>query len=175
MKKSIDSKTMKKFISLAAEQLDGEWIVIGGTVLPLLGVDLRVTVDIDLVSLEKKSSNSQSLQLMEIAESMGFPVETINQAGAYFISKVEDVREHLILFKESKKCKIYRPDVYLFLKLKIVRLSQSDLDDCLAMINGNAPEFEQDRKKIVSLLKGAMKTASPEMKERLIELQKVCN
>ena len=135
---------MKKFISIALQKLEGEWILIGGTVLPVLGIDLRVTVDIDMVSLDSKSSNRNSLQLMEIAESLGMPVETINQAGAYFLSKIDDVRDHLILLEESKKCKIYHPDSYLFLKLKIARLSESDLEDCIAFIQHNGDDFEQN-------------------------------
>ena len=163
---------MKKFINLAVHQLEGEWIVIGGTVLPLLGIDLRVTVDIDLVNLESKNSNAQSLQLMEIAQSMGLPVETINQAGAYFLSKIDGVRDHLVLFQSSSKCKIYRPDVYLFFKLKLARLSQSDLEDCLAIIKHNPEEFKAHKKAITSLFKSALKDVTPDMKERLIELQR---
>ncbi len=171
---SIDSKLMKKFMERAVQQLEGEWIVIGGTVLPLLGIDLRITVDIDLVNLDIKNSNRQSLQLMEIAESLGLPVETINQAGSYFLSKIDDVRDHLILFQESKKCKIYRPDSYLFLKLKIARLSQSDFEDCSAFVDHDPDDFKNNKKAIALLLKGALKSASSEKKERLIELQKKC-
>lgn len=169
MKNRIDSKFMKKFIALASEQLEGEWVVMGGTVLPLLGIDLRVTVDIDVVGLELKNSNQQSLRLMALAESMGLPIEAVNQAGAYFLSKIPDVREHLVLYHESKKCKIYRPNVYLFLKLKIARLSQSDLEDCLAMIKHNNHEFKRDQKKILSLLKMA-KLKSSEAQARLTAL-----
>lgn len=171
---SIDSKVMKKFIDVAITRLEGEWIVIGGTVLPLLGVDLRSTVDIDLIQLEMKNSNQSSLILMEIAEALGMPVETINQAGAYFLSKVDDVKEHLVLFQESKKCKIYRPDVYLYLKLKIARMSAVDLEDCLAFIKVNSNEFIQHKKSISLLLKCVLKSATEEKRERLIELQKKC-
>lgn len=171
---SIDSNVMKKFMDVAVSKLEGEWLVMGGTVLPLLGVDLRATTDIDLVSLDAKSSNKNSLQLMEIAESLGLPVETINQAGAYFLSKLGDVRGHLILFKESKKCKIYRPDAYLFIQLKIARLSQSDLDDCLAFIENNPEDFENNQKEILKLIKSALKNSNDKTIERLMELQKKC-
>ena len=168
--RQIDSATMKKFIEIAAHQLEGEWVVIGGTVLPLMNIDLRVTVDIDLVNLDAKNSNLNSLKLMEIAESMGLPVETINQSGAYFLSKIEDAQEHLVLFKESKKCKIYRPDVYLFLKLKLTRLSQSDFEDCVAFVKKNPDEVEKFKKQISALFKSSLKNTSPEKRERLIRL-----
>jgi hypothetical protein len=98
----IDSKLMSKFIKKTLTNLEGRWILIGGTVLPLMGIDHRVTMDIDLVNLDFKNSNQQVLQLMETAESLGLPVETINQAGGYFLSKVKDVEEHLVLWDKSK-------------------------------------------------------------------------
>ena len=104
----INSKLMKKFIAKVLTNLEGEWVIIGGTVLTLLGIDERVTMDIDMVAINNKQSNSQSIKLMEIAESLGLPVEAINQAGEYFLSKVDGFQDHLILFAESKKCKIYR-------------------------------------------------------------------
>jgi len=166
---------MKKFIETAVHQLEGEWLVMGGTVLPLMGIDLRVTVDIDIVNLDAKTSNRNSLQLMEIAESMGFPVEVINQSGAFFLSKVEDAKEHLVLFAASKKCKIYRPDAYLFLKLKIARLTQSDLDDCLAFIKKNPDECKAQKQMITKILKDAIKNNSPEVRERSIALLESIN
>lgn len=171
MSKVIDSKFMKKFVKTALDRLEGEWIIIGGTVLPLFGVDLRATVDIDMISLGSKASNKSSLALMEMAESLGLPVEAINQAGAYFLSKISDVNQHLILFQKSERCKIYTPDSFLFIKLKIARLSQSDYDDCIEFAKLNADDFAKNKKAILTALKTAMKTASPHIKERLIELQ----
>ena len=49
--KPIDVKILKKFLKIAGIELSGEWVLMGGTVLPLLGVDYRTTVDIDFVSV----------------------------------------------------------------------------------------------------------------------------
>jgi hypothetical protein len=171
MKKSINSLLMNQFIRLAVDQLEGDWVIIGGTVLPLLGIDIRVTVDIDLVSLEIKNSNQQNLKLMQIAESLGMPIESVNQAGAYFLSKIPDAKDNLILFCESKKCKIYRPNVYLFLKLKVARLSESDLEDCCAMVKNYPNEVKMSKKKILHLLKTA-KLESEAAQNRLVKLSK---
>ena len=35
----INHKLMKKFMAHALKSLDGEWIIIGGTILPLMGID----------------------------------------------------------------------------------------------------------------------------------------
>lgn len=171
----INSKLMKKFIAKVLTNLEGEWVIIGGTVLSLLGIDERVTMDIDMVAINNKQSNSQSIKLMEIAESLGLPVEAINQAGEYFLSKVDGFQDHLILFAESKKCKIYRPDAYLFLKLKLARSSETDLRDCMAFLRHNQEEARTFKKEISKLLKQFMKSAPSEKQKLLLELEELLN
>ncbi len=171
----INSKLMKKFIAKVLTNLEGEWVIIGGTVLSLLGIDERVTMDIDMVAINNKQSNSQSIKLMEIAESLGLPVEAINQAGEYFLSKVDGFQDHLILFAESRKCKIYRPDAYLFLKLKLARSSETDLRDCMAFLRHNQEEARTFKKEISKLLKQFMKSAPAEKQKLLLELEELLN
>ena len=171
----INSKLMKKFIAKVLTNLEGEWVIIGGTVLSLLGIDERVTMDIDMVAINNKQSNSQSIKLMEIAESLGLPVEAINQTGEYFLSKVDGFQDHLILFAESKKCKIYRPDAYLFLKLKLARSSETDLRDCMAFLRHNQEEARTFKKEISKLLKQFMKSAPSEKQKLLLELEELLN
>ena len=171
----INSKLMKKFIAKVLTNLEGEWVIIGGTVLSLLGIDERVTMDIDMVAINNKQSNSQSIKLMEIAESLGLPVEAINQAGEYFLSKVDGFQDHLILFAESRKCKIYRPDAYLFLKLKLARSSETDIRDCMAFLRHNQEEARTFKKEISKLLKQFMKSAPAEKQKLLLELEELLN
>jgi hypothetical protein len=128
-----------------------------------------------MVAINNKQSNSQSIKLMEIAESLGLPVEAINQAGEYFLSKVDGFQDHLILFAESKKCKIYRPDAYLFLKLKLARSSETDLRDCMAFLRHNQKEARTFKKEISKLLKQFMKSAPSEKQKLLLELEELLN
>lgn len=131
--KVIDIKLLKKFVQMAAERLSGDWIIIGGTVLPLLKIDYRVTVDIDVVAGHQRS-NEQDALLMELAEELGLPVEAINQAGHYFLHKIKDWQNQMVLLAKGKNAKIYRPNATLFILLKLDRMSESDLTDCQAMI-----------------------------------------
>ena len=164
---------MEKFIPKVLSKLEGEWVIMGGTVLSLLGIDERVTMDIDMVPINSKNSNSQSIKLMEIAEGLGLPVEAINQAGEYFLSKVDGFQDHLILFAESKKCKIYRPDAYLFLKLKLARSSETDLSDCMAFLKHNQQEARTLKKELQKLIKTSLKTAPADKQSKLLEMEKL--
>ncbi len=131
---NLSIKTLRKFLEIAANRLEGNWVVIGGTVLPLLGSNHRGTVDIDLAG-PRKASQKDTLALMEIAQELGLPVETINQAGAFFLFKIQDWEKKIIELHKGKKATFFRPNLELFLELKMGRLNESDLSDCLEFIS----------------------------------------
>ena len=43
----LDSRTLKSLVENPGQRLEGDWVVIGGNVLPLLGVEHRTTRDPD--------------------------------------------------------------------------------------------------------------------------------
>ena len=150
----LDPRLLKQFVRRAADTVEGDWVVIGGTVLPLLGAGDRVTLDIDIIPVGE-ASQSDILDLMEIAEQMGLPVEAVNQAGAYFLKKIPDFEDHLILLLEGSSARIFRPDPTLFIRMKAHRLSESDLEDCLAILRfarASGEEFDETE------LRGSVRT-----------------
>lgn len=107
---------------------------------------------------------------MEIAESLKLPVESINQAGAFFLSKLgkpAELKKHLVLFDQSKNCKIFRPDFYLFIQLKIARLSPSDLEDCLVFTEHFKEEVKTHQKKVLLLLNQKLEQLPSDKRENL--------
>jgi hypothetical protein len=84
---------------------------------------------------------------------------------------MDDVSKHLVLLQESKKCKIFRPNVYLFVKLKLERLSETDLEDCIQFIKKHQTEYQENEKMIKKIISEKLKKASNENKQRLIDLQ----
>lgn len=148
--KPLDQETLQRFVALAGERLEGDWVVIGGMVLPLLGVTHRVTMDIDVAGPEGAASD-QLLTLMQIAEELGLPVEAINQAGAYFLHRIEDWEERLVEVHRGTKAAIHVPDPTLFLLLKLRRLTESDLVDCREMLKlSRKRKMSVDRERIRS-------------------------
>ncbi len=151
--RAIDGPLLRKFLKLAGKTLEGDWYLIGGTVLPCLGAGDRVTLDIDLVAA-KPSQMAQTLLLMELAEGLGLPVEAINQAGAHFLSRIRQARGDWVLLYRGPKAVIYRPSATLFLLLKIRRMSESDLADCLEMLRYAAKASEPvDSRKVESAIR----------------------
>lgn len=152
--KNLDSKMIKKFLEKAQKKLSGEWVLLGGTLLPFLEIDHRVTTDIDFVGLTAKEQ-SQNLVLMEISEELGLPVETINQAAAFYLQKIKGYKEDLEPIFKSKDLEIFRPNLKLFLKLKLSRLTEADFQDCLELlkIEKKRHDSSQLEKIILSFLK----------------------
>jgi hypothetical protein len=136
----ISQATVIRFLQLAGERLTGDWVIVGGSVLPLLGVDHRVTLDIDLASYDLDSSQRSMIILMDIARDIGLPVEAINQAAAYFLEKIPNWRDQLVVVQRGKSANFFRPNLILFLRLKLARLSESDLADCLEMLRLRSQE-----------------------------------
>jgi len=126
-------KLIKNVIQKICDRLTGDWILIGGAVLPLLNASDRYTQDIDLVG-PKSSIQTETLALMQIAEEEGLPIEAINQAASYFFYKIEGWEKELKLIQKGKKANVYRPTATLYILLKLSRFTESDLEDCLKMI-----------------------------------------
>jgi hypothetical protein len=131
---SVTPEIMSKFVKSAASRLSGSWVIIGGSVLHLLNISARTTEDIDVAG-PQTATQAEILSLMEISQSLGLPVEAINQAGAFFLHKIHDWENKLILVHKEKKASIYRPNLELYWRLKIARLSESDLEDCLRYLD----------------------------------------
>ena len=131
--KPLDPRLLQRFVTLAGERLKGDWVVIGGAVLPLLGVAHRTTLDIDVAGPDE-ADMGQMLALIVIAEEIGLSAAGINPAGSHFLRLVEDWPDHLIVVHRGSSATIHVPDATLYLLLKLRRLSESDLLDAVRMI-----------------------------------------
>jgi hypothetical protein len=168
--KSISSAVMRRFVKAAGDRLTGDWVVIGGAVLPLCGIDRRVTVDIDVAG-PASATQADMLVLMEICASLGLPIEAVNQAGAYFLHKIPNWQKSLVEVHRGKTATIHRPDVNLFVRLKLARLSETDLEDCWTFLQFARKQGEPiDQRGLAAASKQALKTAQTERAARLNNL-----
>jgi hypothetical protein len=159
--RTLDRALLQELLVKAGDHLSGRWVLIGGMVLPALGVEYRTTTDVDLVGMGEEE-HKQILGLMEVAEFLHLPVETINQAGAYFLHKIPGYEKELILLHEGKNAKIYRPSLFLFWQLKLSRFSQSDCDDCIEFYRYSLRNNEVVHKKeLMKMVEAAEKGVGP--------------
>jgi hypothetical protein len=167
----LNHKILKRVVDKVSDQIAGDWLIIGGTVLPLVGIDYRVTVDVDLVSF-LGADNQSLLDLMNIASELKLPVETINQAGAFFLQKIPRWQEKVVLVQAGKKGRVFRPNLHLFFELKLKRLSETDLQDCIEYFKWCKENKEQDKDVIALVKRELEKEDSREKENRLKKLLK---
>lgn len=123
---------MEKFFKITQKKLKGEWVLLGGSVLPAMGAHHRDTVDIDFMPIGDLSIQDQ-LRLFEVSEEIGLPIEAINSAASIFLHRIKNFKSELVPLAQSKQLTIYRPSLKLLIQLKMNRLSDSDLQDCIKM------------------------------------------
>jgi hypothetical protein len=125
---NMQNKDILNLYNEIIKNLHGEWLLVGGALLHVLGISDRVTLDIDIVPLGEITNNDQ-LKIMAIAENNNFPPETINFAAEYFVKKQKNWRNELVILFENKDLKLYRPSRKLFRQLKEQRGTETDLTD----------------------------------------------
>lgn len=125
---TIDRKVVEELIQRASEQLEGDWILVGGA-LALVWLDSpRATRDVDLFS--KRGTLTDRLALMDLAVALHLPIEAVNPAADYFVRKIPGWDHMVEPLCRGSRATVFRPTPTLFVLLKMHRLSESDLDDC---------------------------------------------
>ena len=124
------------FVRAVGERLDGEWLIVGGGAAALWFLPDRVTEDIDLFGLG--ATNRERADLLDLAAAESLPLEVVNTTADHFVRRIPDWRQQLEVLHRGARAAIYRPNATLFLLLKIARLSENDLGDCLALIDSGA-------------------------------------
>lgn len=128
-----DQTRILEILERAGATLDGDWLLIGGAAAAAWFSPTRTTEDLDLIGLA--GSQAERFALMNLAADAGLPVEAVNSAADFFVRKIADWREHLVVLHRGPRSTIYRPTATLFLLLKIGRLSETDLDDCVRLLD----------------------------------------
>jgi hypothetical protein len=124
---------IQQLVDAAGEELDGDWVLVGGALATLWFSPQRVTEDIDLISVV--DGPERRYQLMNFALVQGVPLEAVNSAADFFLRRIPDWTKQLELLHAGARARIFRPTPTLFLLLKTGRMSEADLGDCLALID----------------------------------------
>lgn len=132
MTTSLDHPQLLHILAEAAERLEGDWLVVGGCAAAVWFDADRTTEDVDLVPIV--DSNAARYQLLELAETLGLPVEALNSAADFFVRRIDGWQDDLVLFEQGRRARIFRPGPALFLQLKLRRLTDVDLGDCEALL-----------------------------------------
>ena len=123
-----DRARIESIVHAIGERLEGEWLVIGGAAVALWLEPRRLTEDVDVVPMT--DTGSERLALMELADDLGLPIESVNSAADFFVRRIDGWRRELEVLHRGSRATVYRPNATLMVLLKMRRLSERDLEDC---------------------------------------------
>jgi hypothetical protein len=165
----LDRSRIERFLARAADTLVGDWVLIGGAAAAVWFAPGRTTEDIDLVGSE--GTNAERLRVMEVADEQGLPVEAVNSAADFYVRRIPDWSREVVLLRQGTSARIYRPTATMFLLLKIGRLGEQDLDDCLGLLQWCGEHSEPlDRARVSAALAQLAPTTDVALAERRSQL-----
>lgn len=169
MPPQLDRARIEAILGVLMSRLRGDWLLVGGGLVAIWLEPRRVTEDLDLIGLA--GGNEQRWQLMELAESVGLPIEAVNSAAEYFVRRIDGWQDELTLLSESPTARLFRPTPTLFLLLKIARLSTQDLEDCRALL-GSPEAGSLDRERVLAALAVLPSAEDPAVENHRNELRR---
>ena len=92
------------FLQQVLDSIEGDWVLVGGSLLALLQPNFRATADIDLCPIGELT-NERRLNLMKIAEASGLDVEAVNPAADFFLRQIPNWQASIVPFIKGKKGK----------------------------------------------------------------------
>lgn len=168
----LTSKILNQLAEKITDEVKGDWLVFGGASLYLIGLDSRATIDVEVAPF-LSSTNEDLLNIMSLADRLNLPIETINQAGSFFLTRIQNWQNRCHLIKKGKKGRIFIPEFDLYIELKSARMSESDLLDCLNYFKWiKETKKSYAREEISQILTLAHSKANPDQQRRLLQLKK---
>ena len=171
MDEGLDRARLERFLGEIVDRLEGDWLLLGGALVALWLDPDRCTEDIDLVSMGERPSDRY--QLLGIAEELGLPFEALNSAADFLVRKIPDWRQQTEPMTRGRSARIFRPTPTLFLLLKLRRLSEQDLQDCLHLLRLVGEEgLDLDRDRVLRALDDLDHVEEPALRERRGQLRR---
>ncbi len=162
----LDRQKLDAIVAAICDRLDGDWLLVGGALVALWLEPRRVTEDLDVIGL--RGTPAERVALLGLAHDLGLPVEAVNSAADFFVQRIEGWRGMIEPFRSGARGRIFRPNTTLFLLLKTGRLSERDLQDCLAALLHGEP-FDRDR--VLAALDALEEAPEAHLRQRRAELR----
>jgi len=163
---TLDRAQLEAIVDAVCARLDGDWLVIGGAIAALWFEPRRTTEDVDIMGMQGRASDR--MELFALAEQLELPIEVLNSAADFFVQRVADWRDHVVVFRQGARGRVFRPSATLFLVLKSRRLDERDLADCRALL-ATGEAFDRDR--VLAALDRLPPARDPELAARRAELR----
>ena len=127
----MDTSDIEKILNYLCQELGGEWLIAGGSLVRLAFDSSRGTEDLDLMRVKDsaQSNDASRNKLYQWLIARGLGPEWVNDAMEPFVREADGWEGQLVLLREGTKGKIYRPSLTLFVFLKLRRGTDIDIED----------------------------------------------
>ena len=171
MSLELDRARIEEVVAAIADRLAGDWLLVGGALAALWLSPRRTTEDLDVVGMS--GSSAERFALMDLAGELGLPIEALNSAADFFVFRIPDWRDQVEVLRRGARGTVWRPTPTLFVLLKLGRLSDVDLADCLAAIErADADGLALDRGRLLAALGALPRTEDRALAERRAALER---
>jgi len=166
----MDGERIRAIVHEIGERLEGDWLLLGGALVALWIESRRTTEDIDVMGFA--GCEDPRLALLQLADDLGLPIETLNSAADFFVQRIDGWESEIELLHRGSAGRIFRPSATLFLLLKLTRLSAQDLSDCLLLIEkAESEDLPLDRNRVLAALDGLEESEDAELAARRAQLR----
>ncbi len=145
----METTKIEAILDHLCQNIGGDWLLVGGALVQLHINAERATEDIDLafISHSKKTLNLAQNELFQYSmQNLNIGPESVNLAVDFFLNEISDWRENCVLIQSGTQGRIFRPNLSLFVALKMRRASTIDINDIKeAMKLFPRPEFDEHK------------------------------
>jgi hypothetical protein len=167
----LDARRVEEIVAALCDRVGGDWLLIGGALVALWVEPRRMTEDVDLVSM--RGHPDDRLALMQLAADLGLPIEAVNSAADFFVRRIPGWARDVEPFRHGARGRVFRPSPTLFLLLKLSRLSPTDLEDCLGVIErAKRDTLAVDAVRVLAALAALPLSTDPEIAGRRVALRR---
>jgi hypothetical protein len=124
---------LKSWLKELCQSVGGDWLLVGGSLALIeFGVG-RATHDIDLIDLAAPAERvRRKTALLLRARTLGITPEQLNSAADFFVNQCVGWESHLVKIEDFGNSRIFRPNLTLYLALKLNRGTPIDVKDAQA-------------------------------------------
>ena len=128
---SLETSKIQGIIDDLCHKIGGDWLLVGGSLVQLEYQGARATEDIDLIHLRHPHLSEVRSQdeLFKAAYNRGLSPESVNSAARFFVSELKNWESQIVVLKKGPLGCVYKPNLTLFIALKLSRATETDLCD----------------------------------------------
>jgi hypothetical protein len=137
----MNASQVQKIVDYLTNDLGGDWFLTGGALVQLIFNPARGTEDVDFVRIShpQLSDEASRNQLYQWLMSNGLGPEWVNPAVEPFVREVGSWQQELVPLQQGARGRVFRPNLTLFVYLKLRRGTSIDLAD-IREAAGKCPE-----------------------------------